>query len=165
MTQSSDFYTDKIFDSSSEVDSFQSTAVQSAYPKRFYAGYDPAIAEPSPVTGWYDMANFNSPKGLPPLSELLPLTKEFWESHLTSTQEPKAVQNGQIVTYTPPPLPLKDRAQSTLQRIMSQASALTAMGEVFGPETRQCAQKLRAIINGVDTTSTTLPSVPNDLTT
>lgn len=60
---------------------------------------------------------------------------------------------------------LKEQAQTELQTIMNQAPSLTVMGEVFGPNTRECVQKLRTIANGTDTTSTELPAVPSDLTT
>lgn len=60
---------------------------------------------------------------------------------------------------------LKEQAQTALQTIMNQAPSLTVMGEVFGPNTRACVQKLRAIANGTDTTSAELPTVPSDLTT
>lgn len=81
-----------------------------------------------------------------------------------------SVNNGQPIFTAPPESKLttpslKYLAQSALNYVMNQALSLTVMGEVFGPNARACVQKLRAIANGTDTTSTELPAVPSDLTT
>ena len=65
--------------------------------------------------------------------------------------------------FTPPTI--KQEAQQALAYVMAQAPQLTVMGEVFGPNTQAYVKTLRAIINGTDTTTTTLPTVPTDLTT
>lgn len=80
-----------------------------------------------------------------------------------------SVNNGQPIFTAPPESKLttpslKYLAQSALNYVMSQAPSLTVMGEVFGPNTRAYVQKLQAIANGTDTTSTELPTMPSDLT-
>lgn len=140
------------------------TEAQERYPDRYYAHYDPTAQQPAPVIGWYDMWGYSSLDGMPPLSELLPLSADFWQKHITEPQTSQAVQDGTIVAYTPPPPPLKDQANAAMQQIQQQASMVSAMGETFGPSMRDYVKALRAIINGSDTTSTTLPTAPTEPT-
>lgn len=67
-------------------------------------------------------------------------------------------------TYGKPPS-LKEYAQEAMQNMQQKAAMVTAMGETFGPHTRAYVQSLRAIIDGSDTTSTELPTAPDDVTT
>lgn len=62
---------------------------------------------------------------------------------------------------TPPTL--KDQANTAVQGVQQQANMVTAMGETFGPQMKEYVHKLRAIIDGADTTSTTLPPPPASL--
>lgn len=137
--------------------------VQQAYPDRYYAQYDPKATQPAPVLGWYNMWEFSDLDGLPPLSQLLPLSETFWAEHIASAQTSRAVQDGKIVTYTPPPPPLKERAQTAMQTVQQQASMASAMGETFGPQMQAYVKQLRAIISGSDTTSTELPQAPDEV--
>lgn len=145
----------------------QKTEAQERYPNRYYAHYDPTTQQPAPVIGWYDMWGYSSLDEMPPLSELLPLSADFWQKHITEPQTSQAVQDGTIVAYTPPPYvpPLKDQANAAMQHVQQQASMVSAMGETFGPSMRDYVKALRAIINGTDTTSTALPTAPDDPTT
>jgi hypothetical protein len=82
-----------------------------------YAQYNPNVAGPSPVTGWYDTELFGYPN-LPPASDLLEVTAAQWAARL-SNPPGWAVSNGALVAYTPPP-PVPTLAQ--------QAAALIAGG-------------------------------------
>lgn len=75
--------------------------------------------------------------------------------------------NGALVPYQPPISKegFKSMAAYSLQAVQSQAVMITAMGKVFGPEMRSYVEQLQAIIDGADTTSTTLPTAPADPTT
>ncbi|MBA5725491.1 DUF4376 domain-containing protein [Bombella favorum] len=75
---------------------------QIAYPDRYYAQYDPKGAQPAPVIAWWDMWGRSSLDGLPSLSDLLPMTADQWNQHISQPQASQAVQNGKIVPYTPP---------------------------------------------------------------
>ncbi|GBQ07986.1 hypothetical protein [Saccharibacter floricola] len=73
--------------------------------------------------------------------------------------------NGTLSDYTPPPPPLRPQAQNALQAVQQKANMAAVMGEVFGPNMRAYVQALRAIADGSDTTSTQLPTAPDDVTT
>ncbi|WP_202401609.1 MULTISPECIES: hypothetical protein [unclassified Saccharibacter] len=72
--------------------------------------------------------------------------------------------DGALEEYIPPAPPLKPQAQEAMQKVQQQASMVSAMGEVFGPKMRDYVKALRAILDGSDTTSTTLPAAPDDVT-
>lgn len=101
----------------------QKTPEQIAYPDQYYAWYDPKVEGQSPVKGWFDMWGYSSMDGLPPLTELLALSKEYWDSHITSPQTPRAVENGKIVDYVPP---------ITLETQQYQLSGITAQKKSAG---------------------------------
>jgi hypothetical protein len=65
-----------------------------------YAQYNPAVAAPSPVVGWFDADEFNYPN-LPPLSNLLALTAAQWAARLVNPSG-WAVSAGALVAYVPP---------------------------------------------------------------
>lgn len=104
------------------------TQVQAAYPARYYAGYDTAATQPTPVTAWYDTWSMSSVDGLPPASQLLPVSFADW-ANTTGFRLPagKAVQNGAIVDYTAPPLPLATQAARALQQAASTSWATYGM--------------------------------------
>lgn len=139
---------------------------QTLYPDRYYAQYDSTAPQPAPVTGWWDMWGFEDVTALPPLSDLFPLTPEFWADHIQNPQTGRAVQNDQIIPYEPPqpPLPLKEQAQSAFRRARQEFSRLQMMGQTFGPQMQAYMRNLDAILSGTDTSSTTLPAAPNDPT-
>lgn len=71
-----------------------------------YAQYNPAVAAPSPVMGWYDTAVFDYPN-LPPAADLLEMTAEQWDARMTGLW---AVSAGALVAYTPPVIAPDTRA-------------------------------------------------------
>ncbi|GAL97835.1 hypothetical protein AA0312_0725 [Acetobacter tropicalis NRIC 0312] len=139
------------------------TQVQAAYPARYYAGYDTAATQPTPVTAWYDTWSMSSVDGLPPASQLLAVSSADW-ANTTGFRLPagKAVQNGAIVDYTAPPLPLATQAARVLQQAASTSWATYGMyGETPPVVWQSYLASLRALANGTDTTSTQLPTPPD----
>ena len=65
-----------------------------------YAQYDPSVAAPSPVIGWYDTDARTYPN-LPPASELVEVPADIWTAHYGNTNG-YAVSAGTLVAYTPP---------------------------------------------------------------
>ena len=65
-----------------------------------YAQYNPSLAAPSPVIGWYDTDNYAYPN-LPGASDLLEITNTQWQARL-SNPSGWAVSNGVLIAYTPP---------------------------------------------------------------
>lgn len=86
---------------------------------------------------------------------------------LSTLSGAKIDEHGVLTPYQPPisQEALKSMAAYSMQTVQSQAAMATAMGQVFGPQMRDYVQKLRAILDGTDTTSTTLPDAPSDVTT
>lgn len=68
-----------------------------------YACFNPAIAAPSPVIGWYDTGVFAYPN-LPAAANLLEVTAAQWEAHFADPSG-WAVSNGALVAYVPPVSP------------------------------------------------------------
>ncbi|WP_308721010.1 hypothetical protein [Komagataeibacter xylinus] len=138
--------------------------VKTAYPARYYASYDATAAQPTPVTGWYDVWGMSSISNVPEASAMIALTEAQWDARLPTGQ---GVQAGAIVSYTPPAVavPLKTQAASAQAWIMQQASLAAAMGEVFTTDMKTYVTKITAIANGTDTTSTALPAQPTDVMT
>ena len=101
----------------------QQVEAQTRYPDRYYAQYDPHATQPTPVLGWYDMWGFTSLNGMPPLSELLPLSEDFWNGHIANPQINQGVQDGKIVSYTPP---------KTLSGQQAALASLTAQKKALG---------------------------------
>ena len=66
-----------------------------------YAQYDPNVAAPSPVIGWYNTDARKYPK-LPPASDLVEVPADIWTAHYGNTNG-YAVSAGALVAYTPPP--------------------------------------------------------------
>lgn len=78
-----------------------------------------------------------------------------------------AYDDGKIVPYTPPihAPSLTNQAITAMEKVQQQAAMSFAMGQSFGSQMKSYVQALQAIINGSDTTSTTLPTAPADSTT
>ncbi len=77
-----------------------------------YAQYNPSLAAPSPVIGWYDTDNYTYPN-LPAASGLLEITEAQWQARLTNPSG-WAVSSGALVAYTPPaPVVTLAQAQTT----------------------------------------------------
>lgn len=79
-----------------------------------YARFNPSVAAPSQVIGWYDTGAFNYPN-LPPASDLLEVTAAQWTARM-SNPSGWAVSDGALVAYTPPVVPptLAQQAQAAL---------------------------------------------------
>jgi hypothetical protein len=131
-----------------------------------YASFDHTVSDPKPVKGWYDTGALTYPS-LPASADLLELTSEQWAARLTGQW---AVSGGALVPYTPPvvPVPLSQRALAALtdsDTTMHRITEAVALGlntwtgaDVVAWITYRRA--LRAIANGGDMTSTTLPTRP-----
>lgn len=135
--------------------------LQATYPARYYATLDTPCA-------WYDMWVYSSVDGLPPVSQLFPMTSEQWAAKGGNVgTKSMAVVNGHLVDYTPPviPVPLKTQAATAQAWIMQQASLAAAMGEVFTSDMKTYVKAIAAIASGTDTTSTALPTQPADVMT
>ncbi len=88
---------------------------------KFYALFDPAVPEPSPVTGWIDadgLAGMASPPGE---SHRLEITVEQWIAHM-SNPGGYAISAGSVSAYTPPAAP------APVLTLGHQAQALLAGG-------------------------------------
>lgn len=143
------------------------------YPARFYARIDNSV-QPSPVTGWVDVWGLSSIDDMPPAAALVPLTEEQWDFHLQTdengshTHLSAAVENGEFIDYTPPPPPpppLREQARPALAAARQYVSEnYTMINEETPQEWVDYLKKLMAIASGRDTTSTALPSPPEDLT-
>lgn len=133
--------------------------VQAAYPARYYA----TLTKPC---SWYDMWMFPSPDGLPAVNTLYAMTAEQWAAKGGDNGAlSMCVENGALVAYTPPvvPVPLKTQAATAQTWIMQQANLAAAMGETFTSDMKSYVKAIAAIANGTDTTSTALPAQPVDV--
>lgn len=90
-----------------------------------YAWFDPTIAQPAPIKGWFD-TEFAPYPNLPPVSDLVVLTPAQWAAHM-SNPSGWAVQNGTLVAYTPPVAPptLAQQAASLIQAGLTITSTST----------------------------------------
>lgn len=140
------------------------TDIKTAYPDRYYAAYDTTAPQPTPVTGWYDTGTMSSLAAVPPAASLIPVSPEDW-ANTTSFRLPsgRGVLNGKIIEYTAPvqPEPLATQAQTALaaarQTVWGNYGALNEPT----PEAWVAYLKaLRALAEGQDTTSLTLPEAP-----
>lgn len=140
------------------------TDVKTEYPDRYYAAYDTAAPQPTPVTGWYDTGSMSSLAAVPPASSLIPISAEDW-ANTTSFRLPggRGVLNGKIIDYTAPvqPVPLATLAQNAL--VATRQTVWAEYGVLNEPTPDAWVtylKALRAIADGQDTTSTTLPKAP-----
>lgn len=140
------------------------TDVKTAYPNQYYASYDTTATQPTPVTGWYDTWNMSSVANIPAAADMITLTADQWAARLPMGQ---GVQNGTIVAYTAPvaAIPLATQAQNALTAAASATwQAYGMYGATVPSDVVTYLNALKAIANDTDTTSTTLPAVPADLT-
>lgn len=142
------------------------TDVKSLYPNRYYASYDTAAAQPTPVTGWYDTWNMSDVSAVPAASDMISVTEAQWMVRNSN----QGVQNGAIVACpmpTPiPVIPLATQAQSALTAAAAATwQAYGMYGETTPADVVTYLTALRAIANGTDTTSTALPAQPTDVMT
>ena len=128
------------------------------YENRYYARIDLKTKQ---VIGWYDMATYTGDQI--DSSELVPLTDDYWDQHISGPQSLLAYENGEFVPYTPPPPPLKTQAANALQQ--ARLDVYNNYGILNEPTPAAWVSYLRALMaiaNGTDTTSTTLPAAPSD---
>mgnify|MGYP001212975671 CR=1 FL=1 len=134
------------------------------YAARYYASYDKAAHQPTPVTGWYDTWDMSSVSNVPEASNMIPISESDW-NNIDTFRLPigRGVLNSKIIDYTPPPapVPLKTQAQSALaiarQTVWDEYSSIN---ENTPDNWVTYLKALMAIANGTDTTSTALPSAP-----
>lgn len=131
------------------------------------------LSQDVPIIGWNAIAD-GQDASVPPcpvasgtIAVALPfMTDATWADRPLVNpvlRNKSSVITGPTPTHAPPPL--REQAQAALQTVQQQASMVSAMGETFGPQMRDYVKALRAIISGSDTTSTALPTAPNDPTT
>jgi hypothetical protein len=110
-----------------------------------YAQYNPAIAAPSPVTGWYDTDLLSYPN-LPPLSDLLQVTAAQWTARMANPSG-WAVSNGALVAFTPPAPVLTLAQQATLA--LAAGITITSTGTPSLNGTYTCDATAQARITSV----------------
>ncbi|MDE7547899.1 hypothetical protein PY793_07850 [Acetobacter fabarum] len=128
------------------------------YPAQYYAVKTGETLGGYPLMGWVDVSLFQSaPDWLPAASAMIALTSQQWSAR-TSDQ---ILVDGVIEHYTPPAITLAAQAATAL------SAARTAVYNNYGilneatPDAWVAYLKaLMAIANGIDTTSTALPSAP-----
>jgi hypothetical protein len=91
-----------------------------------YAQFDPAVAYPSPVIGWFDTDAINYPT-LPDPAGMLVLTQEQWDGRVTGLW---AVSAGALVAFVPPPpvLSPEQQAADELAARIGNGIAITSTG-------------------------------------
>ena len=81
-----------------------------------YARFDPSVAAPSPVIGWFN-TDARAYPNLPPMSDLVEVPPDIWDAHYANTNG-YAVSAGALVAYTPPP-PVLTLAQEAANAAVS----------------------------------------------
>lgn len=139
--------------------------VKTDYPAQYYAMYDTAAPQPTPVTGWFDTWNMGSIANVPPASEMIAVTADQWNDTAFRLPAGKGIQGGKVIDYTAPAIviSLAAQAENELSWISQQGSLASAMGETFTEAMRSYVKAIQAIASGTDTTSTDLPPRPNPI--
>lgn len=101
------------------------------------------------------------------VSSTLPEYREISEQQFNSRDMNKSYkfdENWNLVTFVPPfnPVLFKMLAKNAMGEALGKAPMVVAMGGTFGPKMRAYVNALKAIVNGQDTTSQTLPTAPDD---
>lgn len=133
---------------------------------------DIKAGEPAQIVGW-NAVSYPADSTVPEFSPgdgyatylMEGMTQEKWDDlryNQNGCGGGLAYDNDQIVPYTPyiHTPSLADQAAVAMQKVQQQAAMAFAMGQEFGPQMKSYVQALQAIINGSDTTSTTLPTAP-----
>ncbi|AFC85930.1 hypothetical protein [Frateuria aurantia] len=133
--------------------------VETQWPARYYASYDTSATGPTEVTGWYDVWGMSSTANVPAAAEMLALTAEQWAARLPYGQ---GVHEGTIVAYTPPStVTLADQAATAYSAAVATVqSEYGVLNEPTPDDWVTYLKALKAIRDGVDTTSTALPAAP-----
>ena len=136
--------------------------MQAKYPAQYYASLDKPCA-------WYNMWVYSSADNLPDTSNLYAMTADEWayKGGDNGTRS-MAVIDGKLQDYAQPApvVPLQTQAATLLK---SQQAYVMQNYAIYGDDTPAewltYLKALRAIANGTDTTSTTLPTQPTDIMT
>lgn len=103
---------------------------------------------------WSDLA------GAPDISNLLAVSATDWADQ-SYRRNGRGVQDGKIIDYVPP-VPIALQAQMVLSGVPGQTWAKFGSVGAAVPEAWVAYQQaLKAIADGKDTTSTTLPAAPS----
>ncbi|GAN69274.1 hypothetical protein [Acetobacter orleanensis] len=137
---------------------------KTAYPARYYAAFNPTDPQPTAVTGWYDTWSMGSLATVPPVASLIAVSAEDW-ADTTRFRLPtgRGVQDGNIVDYLPPLRPLSLSAQAKTALIAARQTVWAEYGVLNDPTPEAWVtylKALRALADGQDTSSTTLPEAP-----
>lgn len=127
--------------------------------------------ENNQVIGWSAVQG-DSTTSVPPCptddgvrAVLLPdMTGEVWAPLTRGQRGLVSLENGKIVPYVQPPVPLKEKARAAMAGVMY-ATQTRGWG-VFVPmpdAVTAYGKALAAIVNGTDTTTTDLPAPPAEL--
>lgn len=129
------------------------------YPARYYAEYDASAAQPTKVISWTDMWEWSDLTGAPDISNLLAVSATDWADQ-SYRRNGRGVQDGKIIDYVPP-VPIALQAQMVLSGVPGQTWAkFGSLGATVPEAWVAYQQALKAIADGKDTTSTTLPAEP-----
>ena len=128
-----------------------------------YAHYDPAVAEPRPVIGWYD-GSLDYGSNLPPMSDMIAVTDEQWAAHFDDPSA-WAVAGGALVPYTPP-APVPTPADEASNAINSPVVVVSTANPSLGGEYRndaQTRQAMTSVVAGINS-GMGLPGQPDPFT-
>lgn len=134
------------------------------YPSIYYAFPDnTSKINGYPVAGYIDIDMYgdDKPTWIPDAKDMVAMTKDQWDNRLYVNQ---VIKDGVISTETPI-ISLTDQASSALSTARSYITNFYIMlGEAPSSDMISYQKALMAIINGTDTTSTTLPTKPDEMT-
>ena len=136
------------------------TDIKILYPSRYYASYDTTASQPTSVTGWYDVWDMSDTSKVPAAADMIAVTEEQWNDASFHTGYGKGVKDGQIIDYVPP-VPLTVKANDALSNARTFVqNNFILLGETPSQEWIDYQKALMAIVNGTDTTATSLPAEP-----
>jgi hypothetical protein len=118
-----------------------------------YAQYNPSVAAPSPVIGWYD-TEFVTYPNVPASSDLLELTAAQWTAHVANPSG-WAVSGGALVAYTPPAPVLTLAQQAAAASVSGLTIALTGsitLAATLFPTTASTQTRITAVMTAVNAT-------------
>lgn len=131
------------------------------YPDRYYVLYDVKAQQPTIVLGWRDTWGDGGFTGLPAASDMLPVEKVDWLNPLFRTPTGKGVEGQKVIDYVPP-VPLSTQAEIALAGVSSKTWAtFGSLGLSVSQAWVDYQKALKAIVDGTDTTSQTLPTAPS----